>query len=259
MYKLIKHRICKLSRLIINTVKFKTPSSKIKRLYHIHNNSRCFIIGNGPSLRVEDLEKLNNEISFGTHRIYDIFDNTEWRPTYYCAQDTELICKSSKEINRMDIKNKFIAVNKFQKYPKIKKSIYINLFLNEFYPELPEFSKDITKGIFEGYTVSYMCLQIAMYMGFKEIYLLGIDHNYSVTLKPNGELEINDQLKDHFSEKDKLANIPQLYKSTLAYESAKKYAEANGIKIFNATRGGKLETFERVNFDEIFLKTGGLS
>ncbi len=36
------------------------------------------------------------------------------------------------------------------------------------------------------------------------------------------------------------------------YKSAGNYADIHGIKIYNATRGGKLEVFERVNFDSLF-------
>ena len=38
----------------------------------------------------------------------------------------------------------------------------------------------------------------------------------------------------------------------LAYQAAREYADRHGIKIYNATRGGKLEVFERVDFDSLF-------
>lgn len=38
----------------------------------------------------------------------------------------------------------------------------------------------------------------------------------------------------------------------LAYESAKKYVDSHNISIYNATRGGMLEVFERVDFDSLF-------
>ena len=81
--------------------------------------------------------------------------------------------------------------------------------------------------------------------------MLGIDHSYSVVKLPDGTIETNNAIKDHFSEEDKITNIPCLYGSTLAYYAAKQYAEAHGIRIYNATRGGALDVFERVNFDEI--------
>ena len=42
--------------------------------------------------------------------------------------------------------------------------------------------------------------------------------------------------------------------ATLSYQAAKQYAQTHGIKIKNATRGGKLNVFQRVDFDSLFPK-----
>ena len=59
----------------------------LKKYKNIHKGQRCFIIGTGPSLSVEDLEKLKGEITFGSNRIFEIYSQTDWRPTYYMNQD----------------------------------------------------------------------------------------------------------------------------------------------------------------------------
>lgn len=252
MIRKIKNKLLQVLQILINSLRILKAKICIQKYKNKHLGQRCFIVGNGPSLSVKDLDKLKNDICFGTHRIYNIFDKTDWKPTYYCLQDSNLIYESLDDIKKSDLKHKFILINKSWKYPHIDNALYLNLFSKDFYPEPPDFSDNSSKGLFGGYTVSYMCLQLAVYMGFKEIYLIGIDHNYTQTLQPDGSIKINNNAKDHFSEKDTLSNIPQLFKSTLAYESAKEYAEQNNIKIYNATRGGKLEVFERVNFDELF-------
>ena len=232
--------------------RLKKSSSEVESLYHIHEGGRCFIIGNGPSLKTEDLNKLNGEICFSSHRIYHIFSETDWRPAYYCAQDEALINASANEISHnVHAVKKMIGIIDGHNYKKIEDACYIRLIPEEFYPELPNFSENPVEGIFEGYTVTYMCIQLAVYMGFKEIYLLGVDHNYSVTYAPDGNIEKQEGVQDHFSKKDYIANIPQIYRSTLAYKAAKKYADGHGIKIYNATRGGRLEVFERVDFDSL--------
>ena len=93
-------------------------------------------------------------------------------------------------------------------------------------------------------------------MGFKEIYLLGIDHNFAIQRKRNGEIITND-IQNHFSaEYDSSKNRHfiemDIDLATSAYECARVYAEKNNIKIKNATRGGNLEVFERVDFDSLF-------
>ena len=122
---------------------------------------------------------------------------------------------------------------------------------DDFYPQLPNFSDDPIKGVYEGLTVTYMCLQLAVYMGFKNIYLLGIDHNYSVEREVDGRVISHPSVVNHFYSTDTMENIPQPAKTTLAYQAARNYCENHGISIFNATRGGKLEVFQRVDFDTV--------
>ena len=49
---------------------------------------KCFIVGNGKSLKAEDLDLLHGHASFGLNRIHMIYDQTDWRPTYLCYFDT---------------------------------------------------------------------------------------------------------------------------------------------------------------------------
>lgn len=216
--------------------------SHLKKYKNKYENKRCFIIGNGPSLRAEDLEKLDGEITFASHGIYYIYDKTLWRPAFYCAQDYKLILERYDDIKKR-CKNcdSFFGIFPDFRYPNFSENAFgIKLKLQSFNNENPpKFSNDAIKGFYEGMTVTYFALQLAVYMGFKEIYLLGVDHFYS-----------GDD-NDHFSKEDVCTNKPQIDKSTLAYIAAKKYADENNIKIYNATRGGKLEVFERVNFDKI--------
>ena len=236
-----------------NDLKIKISNKEIEKLRNIHNGKRCFIVGNGPSLTLKDLETLKNEITFASNRIYHIFHKTDWRPTYYCIQDFALIKKSYGEINKIQAEKRFVGYCDEREFSLLNDYIFIKLFLDSFYPDLPSFSSNIQDGIFEGFTVTYMCIQIAVYMGFSQIYLLGVDHNYSIERLPDGRIKRNMNVKDHFDDKDKIDNLPQIAKSTLAYESAKKYCDTHQIAIYNATRGGKLEVFDRIEFESIFL------
>lgn len=234
---------------------FSRNGKDIKTLKNIHLNKRCFIIGNGPSLTAEDLDKLKNEITFAFNRIYYIFDKTDWRPTYYCSEDDKTIFKSKEEINNLKIENKFFPVNFPWDYKiHFKNAKYFIFKFGDRNVE-PKFSEDIVKGIYWGNTVAYTAIQMAVYMGINEIYLLGVDHNFSKMVNDKGEIVIDKTAKDYFT--DKYNNdkedlyIPNIEVSTRAFTAAKKYTEDHNIKIFNATRGGKLEVFERVDLDKI--------
>ena len=85
-------------------------------------------------------------------------------------------------------------------------------------------------------------------MGFEKIYLLGTDF----TQKGNVGEKGNHIYDDIFTEKRKIVGNSFYDIALNALEIAKEYADAHGIKIYNATRGGKLEVFERVDFDSLF-------
>ncbi|MEH7129314.1 6-hydroxymethylpterin diphosphokinase MptE-like protein [Neobacillus drentensis] len=236
---------------------YTSNGKKLKKLRNKHKGGRCFIVGNGPSLTVEDLDKLKNETTFAFNRIYYIFDKTDWRPTYYCCEDDKTILKSREEINNLKLDNTFFPVNFTWDYKIHFKNANYFIFKIGGRKVEPRFSKDIIKGIYWGNTVAYTAIQMAVYMGIKEIYLLGIDHNFNKMVNDKGEIIIDQTAKDYFCERynnDKEdLYIPNIEVSTRAFTAAKKFADNHNIKIYNATRGGKLEVFERIDFDKIIF------
>lgn len=225
---------------------------------------RCFIIANGPSLRTEDLDLLHErgEITFGMNRIYKLFDQTEWRPTYYVCED-ELIAQSQQaEINAIESTEKFIPIElKWWHNVSIENACYFHLNYKEQDRYPFSFSTDCAHQIDCRGTVTCSCMQLAAYMGFSEIYLLGVDHNYRVTIDINGNVVTDPNAKDYFCEgydtdiKDIV--VHDMGNNTRAYMDAKKYCDTTGrTTIYNATRGGKLEVFQRVEFDSLFTNEG---
>jgi len=89
-------------------------------------------------------------------------------------------------------------------------------------------------------------------MGFKEIYFLGMDNDFPVIVKHDGTVIIDEKINHHFYEqKLRLATYNKdMFEAEYAY--AKDYCKKKGVNIYNATRGGKLEVFERVDFDSLF-------
>ncbi|KAA6326695.1 hypothetical protein EZS27_024234 [termite gut metagenome] len=243
--------------LFITSGKCTKNRQKLKSLYNIHKNKRCFIIGNGPSLKPEDLETLylNNEISFAVNKISYIFPETNWRPTYYSVFDDFLPRKIKNIISETPASKKFFRKNSFLFTRKVNgECLYCNTKGNRNLLKNPKFSADISEKIFAIATVTYVSMQIAVYMGITEIYLLGIDNAYSLDRKKNGTIVKNNSIKSYFGalEKTDNRNVGALWEMDIAYKAANEYAKQNDIKIYNATRGGKLEIFERVNFDSLF-------
>lgn len=234
---------------------------KLDKFKNRYIGQRCFIVANGPSLQVEDLNLLQRrgEITFGMNRIYKLFDQTDWRPTFYVCED-ELIAQSQqREINALEAKAKFIPIElKWWHDVNIDDACYFHLNYDEQKQYPFSFSTNIAHQIDCRGTVTFSCMQLAAYMGFAEIYLLGVDHNYRVTVDINGNTVTDPNQEDYFCEgyddDIKEAVVHDMGNNTRAYIDAKEYCDSTNGKttIINATRGGKLEVFQRIDFDSLF-------
>jgi len=225
----------------------------LEKFKGVHYGKRCFIVATGPSLQLEDLEclKRHKEYCISVNMIYKCFPQVEWRPDYYVMDDPYGVKFYEKELKQLNLPNMFITdaclefwhnelTDNFNKY-------HAHIAYSEY--DVPKFSDDITKCIYSAGTVVYVCLQLAIFMGFKQIYLIGADCNYNNDVR-NPE---NHFIKNYFNQNDKQAVPFALEESLMAYQATRRYAERHGIKIYNATRGGKLEVFERINFDSLFI------
>lgn len=211
-----------------------------------HINERCFIIATGPSLTMDDLSKLKDEITIGMNSLCMIFPKLGWETTYFGIQDRDVYGKVEKYISNTAQTDVFLG--DYIDSPKIINEKFCRFSLDMTYRDHPykkdltKFSKNCYKRVYNGGTITYSLIQIAVYMGFKEIYLLGVDNHYS-----------DDKNKQHFVEH---GHFDPNYKTAgernaIAYQAAKKFADSHNIKIFNATRGGMLEVFPRVDLDEV--------
>lgn len=229
---------------------------KFHELKDAKKGKRCFIIGNGPSLLAKDLDRLIGEDCFASNSIYKLFPETKWRPTYYMLMD-RYIKITEQQIESTEAKNIFLG-DYFWRFNDISLNQDQLVCLHVHYPFFPEqmgFSEDISKYVYAASTVSYGLMQVAAYMGYKEVVLLGFDHNYGFEIAADGTV-VKTGADAHFY-KDEIPNeiISDVLGMTRAYESFKRYAKEHGIVVKNATRGGKLEVFERVDFDEL-MKEG---
>jgi len=232
---------------------------KLSQLNNKHKGERCFIIGNGPSLNNIDLTLLKNEVTFGMNAIYTNFEKMGFYPTYHVVEDTFVAEDRANEINNYKSSTKLFGNYLNYCLKKDEKSILMNVNMDyRTYKNFPKFSRNISRNIWVGGTVSYLCMQIAYSMGFKEVYLVGFDHNYIVpegsTVTGNDILSTTDDPnhfnKDYFG-KGKRWHDPMLHRMEQAYYKAREFYEKDDRIIKNATAGGKLEIFERIKYENI--------
>lgn len=239
-------------------------TQKISRFKDIHTKERCLIIGNGPSLKLEDIEKSKKLglITMSSNMIFNCYERTSWRPNYYFFTDVMGMRSvfAEREKLLMVLKNCEYAFTRtdgllfdYRNDKDIQNLMYFD-FVYSKDEENFDFSEDCSKQIYIGYTVTYAMLQMAVYMGFKEIYLTGMDHNFSVEkATKDGNVIVDETVQDHAKilGGTKVWGVADVYKITCAYKAAQLYAKQHNIQIYNATRGGKLEVFERINFDSL--------
>ena len=216
-----------------------------------HHGQRCVIIGNGPSLNRMDLSFLKEEITFGLNRIYLLFDKWDFTPTYYVSVNPLVIEQSVDDLLELP-SPKFLSLNGLS---YVADPIDI-IFLRSIYKWF--FSTDPRNGICEGYTVTYVAMQLAYFMGFSEVMLIGVDHHFTTPGQPNQEVLSNGDDTNHFHPgyfgKGIRWNLPDLKNSEVAYNLAKAIFEANGRRIVDATLDGRLKIFPKANYQELFEK-----
>ena len=240
---------------VANNFEMFADGKKLKRLKNKYQGKRCFICGNGPSLKAEDLDILHKrgEYTFGMNRIFKIFPQTQWRPTFYICEDPTIMENIEDDVNAIKCDYKFIPTELSWYYGVDIKNAYY------FYKHCKEgnhnFSYNAAKQLECTGTVTITCLQLAYYMGFSEIYLIGVDHSFNNMTDKDGNKVIDNSIKNYFCEdydkdvEDKV--VHDLYTTTRSYEYAKLACDKGGVKVYNATRGGKLEVFPRADLDEL--------
>lgn len=240
----------------------KTKYGKeLARLKDCHRGQRCFVIGNGPSLQADDLQHIYEKgiPTFATNRVFKIFDKTEWRPTYYVTEDILLMQDVQELIAEMPVKKRFVPINlKWYKGIDIYNADYFYIEYQNPMKETFGLSTNIAHCIRCRGTVTTTCLQIAIYMGFSEIYLIGVDHNFAKMFDKDGKVIVDNSIKNHFDDNYDKGIIDQGFhvdSATEAYMDVERLCRHKGnVRVFNATRGGKLEVFERIDLDSLLLE-----
>lgn len=221
------------------------------RPYHnCHAGQRCFIIGNGPSLNQMDLSPLKHEITFGMNRIYILFEKLGWQTTYFACVNPTVVDQYGRDIEQLPMP-KFIGWHARNMMRFTESTILLAPDIKR-----PYFSPNPVHTLWEGATVTYAAMQIAYYMGFSEVILIGVDHNFVDKGDPHKLVVTESHDANHFDPnyfgKGVRWNLPDLETSEIAYTLARDHYAANGRRILDATVGGKLQVFPKVDFASLW-------
>ncbi|MCL5612160.1 MAG: DUF115 domain-containing protein [Chloroflexi bacterium] len=227
---------------------------RLAALKDIHKGQRAIIIGNGPSLNQTDLNKLKGEFTFGLNRIYLMFPQLGFSTTYLVSINDLVIEQCAQEMVALAIP-KFFAWRSHRHFSSTLQLSNIPTFLYTSYTG-PRFSHDVRGRVWEGATVTNVALQLAFHMGFQKVILIGVDHNFTSKGEANKTVVSTGDDSNHFSGayfgKGFRWQLPDLDTSEIGYAMAREHYQKAGREVIDATLGGKLTIFPKVDYDSLF-------
>lgn len=258
---LILRRPVESLRLFPNYLRWRYSKSgrchAVKALGPLHNRfvgCRCIVMGNGPSLRRMDLSLLRDEFTFGLNRIYLLFDEIGFETSFLVS------------INRLMLyyyREEMASLHTFKiiswKYRGSMEANDKTVFL------APKPRYRMNGQVLEGYcpglgTVTNLALELAYFMGFSEVILIGVDFSFKEKGVPNSAVLLQGADQNHFSpnyyEPGVVWQLPDYEAQKRGYSAAKRLFEGNGRRIVDATVGGKLQVFPKVDFESFLAQSG---
>lgn len=227
--------------------KFLTSNCAMKDKY---KGKRCFILGNGPSIKNLNIDLIKGETTFVVNGFYKspIYDRI--KPTFHCIYDKYIFDECRDDMQRIISENKYGTSFIFSRRAIGKLSDDKNCYYvySNILPTTHNARYDLTKNANTWLNVIPFVIMCAIYMGFTEIILLGCDFSLFASRK-----------QSHFY--DQGASIDRqesLYQDLQGHAIVccqhsylKKYCDSHGIKIINATPGSLLDVYPQIELERL--------
>jgi len=231
---------------------------KLRSYHNKYRGERCVVIGNGPSLRKMDLSPLQQEITFGMNRVYLAFE--EWGfSTSFLVSVNELVIEQCKEdFHDLRMPKFFSWHSRDTLYPQGPPDPQTHFLFTTYTG--PTFTEHAACRMWEGATVTYVCLQLAFFMGFETVILIGVDHHFESRGKANQMVISQGADRNHFLSnyfgKGFRWQLPDLKTSEAAYRMAREAFQQDDRKIIDATLDGQLTVFPKADFNSLLSNEG---
>jgi hypothetical protein len=223
---------------------------KLRLLKDTHKGERCFIIGNGPSLKNTDLKKLHNEFTIGMNRFYMAFSELGFSTSCLLTVNDLVIEQCANDLRALSIPT-FVS---WRGRKWITPSPNLHYLYTSY--DLPRFSGNAAGRLWEGSTVTFVAMQLAFHLGFKQVILIGVDHYYTTTGTPNTTVTSTGDDPNHFHPeyfgKGFRWQLADLRGNEIGYTIARDAYTRDGREILDATVGGKLSIFPKVDYESLF-------
>jgi len=225
-------------------------NQRLQKFQNRYAGQRCFIIGNGPSLKNTDMRLLKNEYTFGMNRIFLMFPELGFKTSFLVSVNDLVIEQSIDDFLGVEIPL-FVSWRARKWLPPAENRHYLYTTYTG-----RKFARDVTLRLWEGATVTYTCLQLAFFMGFSKVILIGVDHSFATKGKPNETIVSQGDDPNHFHPKyfgkGFKWQLPDLDTSEVGYLMARQAYQDAGREIIDATVGGKLTIFPKADYGSLF-------
>ena len=215
---------------------------KLRELRDAFKGERCIIIGNGPSLNRTDLSLLAGQHTFGLNRLYMLFEQWGHGTEFHVVVNRHVVEQCADELAAVPGRLVTTWPNR-DLLGRRDDAIFLHQLVG------PIFSKDVRRGIWEGATVTYVAMQLAYFLGFREAILIGVDHRFATQGPAHKVVTTESQDPNHFDPnyfgKGFRWQLPDLETSEVAYGLARRAFEADGRRIIDCTVDGALQVFPK--------------
>lgn len=237
-----------------------TTNTRLAWLKNRHAGERCVLVANGPSLNQMDLSFLRRETCIGLNKIFLGFKRFRFYPRYYVAINGKVIEQVADQIKALNCV-KFISREDAK--GRIQEDALTHLVKTHAFrtdedgSQQPGFCRDIAaEGVHQGWTVTHAALQIAYHLGFAEVVIIGLDHRFEYSGKPNEAKVMEGSDPNHFCPNyfggGQTWDNPDLEHSEASFRLARQEYERAGRRIIDATVNGACTIFEKADYRERF-------
>jgi hypothetical protein len=237
----------------------RTTRARWEELHaQITGHNAWLVVGNGPSLRLDDLEAFDSlgVPSIASNKINMVFDRTTWRPRLFTIADPLLLHKlPAQHYENIELvllpHTQVLMAKTPRKLPwrQLSDAVGQEKYLTQ-HEEL-----DPLNGFLLGGTITVPNLQLAIWAGAKTIYVIGCDHFYAnETSKTHSKKATHHGSSNHFDpnyrQPGEIVNEAAIGLMNRGYETMRKIADQRGVRIVNITRTSALDAYERGTVDD---------
>jgi len=230
------------------TPRARAAAARLDGFRNRHAGERCLIVANGPSLRGMDLSAAHGIPVIGMNRGYLLRETHGIDVTYLVVIDVLVqIARLARELANAPVAARFMNWAGRQHFAPNDAVEFLPMVYR------PGFYGDVTRGIYGGHSVTYACLQLAYFLGFRTVILVGKDHNYAEQGVPGAVIRADGTEDNHFLKgyytPGQVWRIPDYKGEEFAYLMARRAFEADGRRVIDATVNGRLDVFEKRALD----------